>query len=112
MLTGVTLRYLIGEILLIEEKVESSVEIREFSEKLFLILTNISDNCIMRRDFLSQMGLDKQFRKIVLGYSSSIARISEELSSKLGKNQENSENLLTEQKADFSDFLKEFSGSL
>ncbi|KAL2711947.1 hypothetical protein V1478_018182 [Vespula squamosa] len=73
------------ESLLTKEKIESLVELKEFSERIFFVIVDITDNCILEHDFLVKTGLDKQFQK------------------------ENFGNLSTKQKEDFSKLLYNFS---
>ncbi|KAL2741456.1 hypothetical protein V1478_000152 [Vespula squamosa] len=63
-LTGMRLPYLIGKVLLTKGKIEFLVELKEFSEKIFFVTVDITDDCILERDFLAKTGLDKQFRKV------------------------------------------------
>ncbi|KAL2737587.1 krab-a domain-containing protein [Vespula squamosa] len=95
-LTGMRLPYLIGKVLLTKGKIESLVELKEFSEKIFFVIVDITDDCILECDFLVKTGLDKQFRKIEEFGSEDFRR-------------ENSGNLSTEQKEDFFKLLYKLS---
>ncbi|KAI4476540.1 hypothetical protein M0804_013519 [Polistes exclamans] len=53
---GARLRYLTGEVFPAVEKVKAKVELGQFSEELFLVVAEISDDCILGRDFLSKAG--------------------------------------------------------
>ncbi|KAL2751633.1 krab-a domain-containing protein, partial [Vespula maculifrons] len=107
-LTAMRLTYPTGKVLLTEEKVEFLVE---FFERIFLVIPDITNDCILRHDFLVKTELNKEFfKKVILRNSGSIGRISKELINNWNNVfQENSGNFLTELKEDFSKFLQKFS---
>ncbi|KAF7399069.1 hypothetical protein HZH66_006966 [Vespula vulgaris] len=58
---------------------ETFVEMEKSSEKLLSVVADIFYDCILRREVLSQIGMNKQFRKIILGNSGSVVKILEEI---------------------------------
>nr|KAF7386076.1 hypothetical protein H0235_018473 [Vespula pensylvanica] len=102
------LSYPTGKVLLTKEKIEFLVE---FFERIFLVIPDITNDCILRHDFLVKTELSKEFfKKVILRKTGSIGRISKELINNWNNVfQENSGNFSTELKENFSkNFSKKF----
>ncbi|KAI4474512.1 hypothetical protein M0804_014817 [Polistes exclamans] len=72
---GARLRYPTGAVFPAVEKVKAKVELGQFSEELFLVVAEISDDCILGRDFLSKAGLVGKFRELISGNEGTVSRI-------------------------------------